>query len=166
MRRGKNPHRWKGRRAGPQALRYICHALVVTLADTGVHPQPGFPPRYVRTEETCGAIRPPNRPAPQEKRVAQGSLSSLAVLPPRRGLGRAGHGNTDYLVCGAARTRSAGRAAGPDRRPCATSATPPTQRARRGFLHTNKGSQNASSWRCRVDLLPENWSKENVSSRV
>jgi hypothetical protein len=57
--------------------------------------------------------------------VAQGSLSSLAAFPPRRGFDGAGHGNTDYLVCGAARTRTAGRAAGPDRRPCATSGTPP-----------------------------------------
>jgi hypothetical protein len=119
-------------------------------APAGVHPQPGFPPRYVRTEETCGAIRPPNRPAPQEKRVAQGSLSSLAAFRPRRGFDGAGQGKFRLPCLRSQRRGTAGRAAGPDRRPCATSATPPTQRARRGFLHTNKGSQNASSWRCRV----------------
>ena len=54
------------------------------------------------------------------KEVAQGSLSSLAVLPPRRGLGGAARENSDYLVSGAAITRAAGKAAGPDRGPCAT----------------------------------------------
>jgi len=45
---------------------------------------------------------------PRQKNVAQRSLSSVAALPPRRALG------------GAARTRAAGRAAGPDCGPCAT----------------------------------------------
>ena len=52
--------------------------------------------------------------------VAQGSLSSLAAFPPRRGLGGAAHENSDYLVCGAAGTRTAGKAAGPECGPCAT----------------------------------------------
>jgi len=55
-----------------------------------------------------------------QENVAQGSLSSLADFPPRRGLGGAAMGNPDYLVCGAARARPAGRAAGPERGPCAT----------------------------------------------
>ena len=54
-----------------------------------------------------------------QENVAQGSLSSLAAFPPRRGLGGAAMGNSDYLVCGAARARTAGRAAGPERGPCA-----------------------------------------------
>ena len=56
--------------------------------------------------------------------VAQGSLSSLAALPPRRGLGGAARENSDYLVCGAARTRTAGKAAGPESGPCATRPNP------------------------------------------
>jgi hypothetical protein len=64
------------------------------------------------------ATRCPARHA--RKEVAQGSLSSLAALLPRRGFGGAAHDNSDYLVGGAARTRAAGRAAGPDRGPCAT----------------------------------------------
>jgi hypothetical protein len=45
---------------------------------------------------------------PPARDVAQGSLSSLAAPPPRRGL------------CGAAKSRAAGRAAGPECGPCAT----------------------------------------------
>jgi hypothetical protein len=65
--------------------------------------------------------------------VAQGSLSSLAAIQPCRDSGGAENGkfsdrlaqgaardNSDYLVCGAATTRTAGKAAGPDRGPCAT----------------------------------------------
>ena len=44
--------------------------------------------------------------------VVQGSLSSLATLPPRRGIG------------GAARTDTAGRTAGPECGPCATGCRP------------------------------------------
>ncbi len=58
---------------------------------------------------------------PQEKKdVAQGSRFSLAALPPRRALGGAALENSDYLVCGAARARTAGKAAGPESGPCAT----------------------------------------------
>ena len=52
--------------------------------------------------------------------LAQGSRSSLAAFPPRRGFGGAAYENSDYLVGGAARTRTAGRAAGPEGGPCAT----------------------------------------------
>jgi len=52
--------------------------------------------------------------------VAQGSLSSLAAIPPRRAFDGAAHSNSDYPVCGAARSRTAGRAAGPECGPCAT----------------------------------------------
>jgi hypothetical protein len=54
------------------------------------------------------------------KDVAQGSHSSLAAFPPRRRLGGAARENSDYLVSGAARSRTAGRAAGPESGPCAT----------------------------------------------
>ena len=70
------------------------------------------------------ATRCPARYA--RKEVAQGSLSSLAALPPRRGLGGAARENSDYLVCGAARTHAAGKAVRHqdwrtcDRGPCAT----------------------------------------------
>jgi hypothetical protein len=37
--------------------------------------------------------------------VAQGSLSSLAAFPPRRGFGGAAYENSDYLVCGAVEPR-------------------------------------------------------------
>ncbi len=63
------------------------------------------------------------------KDVAQGSLSSLAALPARRGLGGAAPKNSDYLVCGAARTRTARRAAGPNRGPCATTPDPDVRKA-------------------------------------
>ena len=86
-RRGKNPHRWKSRRAGERALRY--------------RSDPDFPKR----------------------RVAQGSLFSLAVLPPRRGFGGVARGNSHYLVGGAARIRTAGKAAGPECGPCAPGRT-------------------------------------------
>jgi hypothetical protein len=56
-----------------------------------------------------------------QENVAQGSLSSLAAFPPRRGLGGAAMGKSDYLVCGAARARPAGRAAEPERGPCIAS---------------------------------------------
>jgi glycosyltransferase involved in cell wall biosynthesis len=52
--------------------------------------------------------------------VAQGSLSSPAAFPPRRDFGGAGQENSDYFLCGAARTRAAGRAAGLESEPCAT----------------------------------------------
>jgi hypothetical protein len=68
------------------------------------------------------ASRCPARHA--RKEVAQGSLSSLAALPPRRGFGGVARKNSDYLVCGAATTRTAGKAAGPDRGPCATTPDP------------------------------------------
>jgi len=45
--------------------------------------------------------------------VAQGSLCSLAAFPPRGGLGGAAREHLDYFVCGAASTRTAGRAAEP-----------------------------------------------------
>ncbi len=54
------------------------------------------------------------------KDVAQGSHSSLAAFPPRRGFDGAPPENSDYLVGGAARTRTAGKAAGPECGPCAT----------------------------------------------
>ena len=62
------------------------------------------------------------------KDVAQGSLSSpfallragFAAFPSRRGLGDAARENSDYLVGGAAGTRTAGNAAGPESGPCAT----------------------------------------------
>jgi hypothetical protein len=54
-----------------------------------------------------------------EKYAAQGSLSSLAAFPPRRGLGGAAQENSDYLACGAKKARAAGTAAGPERGPCA-----------------------------------------------
>ncbi|MGD0008036.1 MAG: hypothetical protein ABSE93_05790 [Terriglobia bacterium] len=68
------------------------------------------------------ASRCPARHA--RKEVAQGSLSSLAVLPPCRGLRGVADNNSDYLVGGAATTRTAGKAAGPDRGPCATTPDP------------------------------------------
>jgi len=55
-----------------------------------------------------------------ERYVAQGSLSSLAAFPPRRALGGAAQENSNYLACGAEKARAAGRAAGPERGPCAT----------------------------------------------
>jgi hypothetical protein len=39
------------------------------------------------------------------------------------------HENLDYLVSSAARTRTAGRAAGPDRGPCATTPDPDARKA-------------------------------------
>ena len=63
------------------------------------------------------------------KEVAQGSLSSLAALRPRRGFGGAARENSDYLVCGAARTRTAGKAAGPNRGSCATRRDPDVRKA-------------------------------------
>ena len=71
------------------------------------------------------------------KEVAQGSLSSLAAFPPRRGLGSAGHKNSDYLVSGPARTRAAGKAAGPDRGPCATRPDPDVRKAFRSERAVN-----------------------------
>ena len=65
----------------------------------------------------------------RKKRVAQGSLSSLAVLPPRRGFGGAARDNSDYLVSGAARTPTAGKAAGPESGPCATRPDPDVRKA-------------------------------------
>ena len=44
--------------------------------------------------------------APPKGKVAQGSLSSLAAFPPRRGLGGAVRGNSDDSVGGAARIRT------------------------------------------------------------
>ena len=63
------------------------------------------------------------------KDVAQGSLSSLAALPPRRAFDGAAQQNSDYLIAGAARTRTAGKAAGPESGPCAT--CPSTSRSAR-----------------------------------
>ena len=73
------------------------------------------------------ATRCPARHA--RKEVAQGSLSSLAVLPPRRGFGGAARDNSDYLVSGAARTPTAGKAAGPESGPCATRPDPDVRKA-------------------------------------
>jgi hypothetical protein len=53
-------------------------------------------------------------PREAQENVAQGSLSSLAAFPPRRGLGGAAMGSSDYPVCGAAKARTAGIAAGPE----------------------------------------------------
>jgi hypothetical protein len=61
---------------------------------------------------------------PPEREVAQGSLSSLAAFPPRRGLGGAAQENPDCPACGTAKTRAAGRAAGPEDGPCATRSLP------------------------------------------
>jgi hypothetical protein len=55
-----------------------------------------------------------------KRNVAQGLLSSLAAFLPCRGFGGAAHENSDYPACGAARTRTARKAAGPERGPCAT----------------------------------------------
>ena len=41
-----------------------------------------------------------------------------AAFPPRRGLGDAARENSDYLVGGAAKTRTDGKAAGPESGPC------------------------------------------------
>ena len=57
--------------------------FVVTLAEAGVHPQQGFPPRYVGAEEVCGGTRPPTKPAPQATTDGQFSLSG-AVRRARR----------------------------------------------------------------------------------
>jgi len=69
--------------------------------------------------------------------VAQGSLSSLAALPPRRGFGGAAHENSDYLVCGAARTRTAGKAAAPESGHCATRLDPDVRKAFRSERAVN-----------------------------
>jgi len=73
------------------------------------------------------ATRCPARLA--RKEVAQGSLSSLAALPPRRGFGGVAHEDSDYLVSGAGRTRTAGKAAGPKCGPCATIPAPDVRKA-------------------------------------
>ncbi len=78
--------------------------------------------------------------------VARGSLSSTprrAAFPPHRAFDGGASilegvacivtkASSDYLGCGAARTRPAGRAAGPDRRPCATKSRPPLPSRREG----------------------------------
>jgi hypothetical protein len=46
--------------------------------------------------------------------------ASLAAFPPRRELAGTAPRNSDYLVGGAARTRTAGKGAGPECGPCAT----------------------------------------------
>ena len=77
--------------------------------------------------------------APPKGNVAQGSLSSLAAFLPRRDFDGAAHDNSDYLVGDAARTRVAGRAAGPDRGPCATYLLPPLP----------SGGEEATLWQFR-----------------
>ena len=42
---------------------------------------------------------------PSHARLALQPVSGRTVFPPRRGLGGAARENSDYLVCGAARTR-------------------------------------------------------------
>jgi hypothetical protein len=73
----------------------------------------------------CGGTRPANKPAPQEKRVAQGSLSSLAAFRPRRAFDGAAKGNSDYLVCG---PRGAGPLEGPQGRTAGPALRPPRHR--------------------------------------
>ncbi len=67
-----------------------------------------------------GARGPYSRGRHARENVAQGSRSSLAAFPPRRGFGGAAYENSDYLVGGAATTRTAGKAAGPEGGPSAT----------------------------------------------
>jgi hypothetical protein len=45
---------------------------------------------------------------------------STATRCGRRGVGGAAQGNSDFLDCGTTKARAAGRAAGPERGPCAT----------------------------------------------
>jgi hypothetical protein len=70
-------------------------------------------------ELCCNSLPTPHARA-LDKYVVQGSLSSLAAFPPRRGLGGAAQENSDYLARDAEKARAAGRAAGPERGPCAT----------------------------------------------
>jgi hypothetical protein len=91
------------RRRGP---RYACSAVKgASCRQWGDEPQ---------TSKTC------LRWGETQENVAQGSLSSLAAFPPRRGVGGAAPQNSDCLVCGAGKARTAGKAAGPERGPCAT----------------------------------------------
>jgi hypothetical protein len=91
----------------------------------------------------------PGRTAISTRKVAQGSLSSLAALPPRRGLGGVARENSDYLVGGAARTRDAGNAAGPESGPCAT-------RSDRDF-HKKTGSARLVFQPCGSSTAPRGW---------
>ena len=103
---GKNPHRWKSRRAGERALRYL-EATNLVLLEPDVRkafrneravndalrlvialPKVGSYKRrdYSSNGDTVATRRPARH---ARKEVAQGSLSSLAALPPRRGFGGA-----------------------------------------------------------------------------
>jgi hypothetical protein len=105
----------------------FCGPEVATL-NSSLELTPGSSSKEKRTvtRAITVATRCPARHA--RKEVAQGSLSSLAALPRRRGFGGAARENSDYLVNGAARTRAAGRAAGPDCGPCATRQDPMSAR--------------------------------------
>jgi len=54
-----------------------------------------------------------------------------------RDAGLAARENSDYLVSGAARSRTAGKAAGPDRGPCATRPDPDVRKAFRSERAVN-----------------------------
>jgi hypothetical protein len=114
-------NRLRSRIPRPTAMGSI--AVISPIISKSMRPQrrrsaPGPDLVYSIPQHQC--IAAPLSARPSAKEVAQGSLSSLAALPPRRGLGGAAHGNSDYLVGGAARTRAAGKAAGPESGPCAT----------------------------------------------
>ena len=81
------------------------------------------------------ATRCPPRHA--RKEVAQGSLFSLAAFPPRRGLGGAARENSDYGVCDAAKTRTAGKGAGPQSGPCTTRPDPDVRKTLRSERAVN-----------------------------
>ena len=74
-----------------------------------------------------------------KKDVAQGSLSSPSAdgRPFHREAGLAGRENSDYLAWGAARTRTAGKAAGPESGPCATRLEPDVRKAFRSERAVN-----------------------------
>jgi len=114
------------------------------------------------------------RESPRRENVAQGSQFSLAAFPPRRALSGAAnrnfrlarsttHKGSDYLVCGAAKARTAGRAAGPERGPCATSqARQGRQIVAHGASRGEAAVVNASSPRQRA--TESQWSIISVAS--
>ena len=69
--------------------------------------------------------------------LALQSVSRRTALPTRRGFGGAARENSDYLVNGAARTHTAGKAAGPESGPCATRLEPDVRKAFRSERAVN-----------------------------
>ena len=134
-----------------------CHESQQSKVGCGCSPTYHLPPTvYSRGKDYLGGRTFHTSRLAQRRGVVKRQFVSCNLSPVLDG---AAHDNSDYLVGDAARTRAAGRAAGPNRGPCATSAPPPTNPRHKeplvapfaqpkGVIRRHPGPDTSGSARC------------------